>query len=95
MFICCFSARSVYRKRPSEAGRRGEQLGGLLHRGRAAAAGQQPAATEAATHPEPQPLHRHRPHAHGDGGGHLPQAGPPPVSGHQERVRRRLMRQSS
>ena len=75
------------RNRPSEAGRRGEQLRGLLHRGRAAAAGQQPAAAEAATHPEPQPLHRHRPHAHGDGGGHLPQAGAAPVSGHQERVR--------
>lgn len=28
------------RERPAEAGRRGEQLGGLLHRGRAAAAGQ-------------------------------------------------------
>lgn len=44
---------SVLRKRPSEAGRRGQQLRGLFHRGRAAAAGQQPSAAEAAARPEP------------------------------------------
>lgn len=81
---------STHRKCASETGRRGEQLSGLLHRRRPAAAGQQPAAAEAATHPEPQPLHRHRPHAHGDSGGHLPQARPSPVSGYQERVRIRI-----
>lgn len=85
-----FASPSFARKRTPKAGRRGEQLGGLLHGGRAAAAGQQPAAAEAAPHPQPQPLHRHRPHPHGDGGGHLPQAGPPPVPGHKKRVRAEL-----
>lgn len=78
---------SVRRERPAEAGWRGEQLCGLLYRGRATAAGQQPAAAQAAPRPQPQPLHCHRPHAHGDGGGHLPQAGPPPVPGDPQWVR--------
>ena len=75
----------------TEAGGYRKRLGHVLHRGAPRTAGQQPTAPEAAARLEPQPFHGHRPHPYGDGGGHLPEAGAPPVPGDPERVSGRTL----
>lgn len=79
------------RERQTEAGGHRQRLRHVLHGGAPRAAGQQPTPAEAAARPEPQPFHGHGPHAHGDGGGHLPEAGAPPVPGDAERVSGRTL----
>jgi len=89
-----FLVSFLLRKRASQAGGHPADLQGLLHAARAHAAGRQPAAPQAALHPGHEPLHGHRPHAHGDRGGHLQEDGAAPVSGHSQRVSRRVRRSS-